>query len=176
MFSSRGLKGTSIAAVAERVGLSDAGVLHHFPTKATLIEAVLDRGVQEQTRQMQQLVEPGGLSAIEQMATWGSVIEQTPELVSLQIIMSTEGISTESAAHDYVVRRYQNVHELIVGLIRQGIERGEIRPDVDAEWEASALIAYLDGIRLQWFYTNRQLPIASHVRQYFSLLINRLTS
>jgi hypothetical protein len=34
-----------------------------------------------------------------------------------------------------------------VGLIQEGIDNGDIRSDIDADWEASALVAFLDGIR-----------------------------
>jgi hypothetical protein len=72
------------------------------------------------------------------------------------------------------VERYAGLHDIAVGLIRQAIERGEVRPDVDADWEASALIAYLDGIRLQWLYSDRSLPMRDHVRRYFDTVIDRI--
>jgi hypothetical protein len=103
------------------------------------------------------------------------VVEQTPELTAFQIMLSSEAIVHGSPVADWVVRRYAAVHDFATGLIREGIERGEIRADVDADWEASALVAFLDGIRLQWFYSGRQLPIASAVRRYVELLVERLT-
>jgi AcrR family transcriptional regulator len=176
MFGSRGLKGTSIAAIAKRVGVTDAGVLHYFPTKAALIDAALEHGAQIQTSRMQELLAPGGLEAIRRMRAWGSVVTETAEFTSFQIWMSTEAISDDSAVRDYVLRRYANIHELIVGLIRQGIDRGEIREDVDADWEASALVAFLDGIRLQWFYSGRTLDLETSVERYFDLLVGRLSA
>jgi hypothetical protein len=96
-------------------------------------------------------------------------------LVALQILLSSEAILEDATTREYMLARYAGVHDVAVGLIREGIERGEIRADVDVEWEAAALIAYLDGIRLQWLYSNRQLPIAEAVRQYVTLLVERLT-
>jgi AcrR family transcriptional regulator len=174
LFASRGFKGATIAAIAERVGLTDAGVLHHFPTKAVLIEAALERGLLLQSSRIQEIVEPGGLDAIRRMRTWGSIVEESPELTSLQIVMSTEGIASDSPVRDYVLQRYENINVLIVGLIRQGVDRGEIRPDVDADWEASAIVAYLDGIRLQWFYSDQRVSLQSAVQRYFDLLVERL--
>ena len=174
LFGSRGFKGTTIAAIAERVGLTDAGVLHHFPTKSVLIEAALERGLLLQTTRMRELLEPGGLEAIRRMRGWGSIVEESPELTSLQIVMSTEGIASDSPVRDYVQQRYENLHDLIVGLIRQGVDRGEIRPEVDADWEASALVAYLDGIRLQLFYSGNRLPLDAAVQHYFDLLVERI--
>ena len=174
LFGARGLRGTSIGAVAARLGLTDSGVLHYFPTKDALIDAAVDRALERQTSQMRALVEPGGLEAIERMSEWGAIVEETPELVALQVILSSEAILENSTVAQQVKRRYAAIHELAAGLIRQGIDRGEIRADTDADWEASAIIAYLDGIRLQWFYSNRQLPIAQAVRHYFELLVDRI--
>ena len=174
LFGARGLRGTSIGAVAERLGLTDSGVLHYFPTKDALIDAVVDRALERQTSQMRALVEPGGLEAIQRMSEWGAIVEETPELVALQVILSSEAILENSTVAQQVKRRYTAVHDLAAGLIRQGIDRGEIRADIDADWEASAIIAYLDGIRLQWLYSNRQLPIAQAVRHYFELLVDRI--
>jgi AcrR family transcriptional regulator len=149
--------------------------LHYFPTKGALIDAVLERAAREQARQMKSMVEPGGLEALRRFAAWGEVVEQTPELTAFQIMLSSEAVLHDSPIADRVVRRYAAIHDLATGLIREGIERGEIRADVDADWEASALVAFLDGIRLQWFYSGRQLPIDRAVRRYVELLIERVT-
>src|SRR3954454_5061335 len=41
VFSASGFHKGSLRDVAERAGLSQAGVLHHFPSKSHLVEAVL---------------------------------------------------------------------------------------------------------------------------------------
>jgi len=43
LFANNGVRQTTIAAVADRVGLSEAGVLHHFTSKEELLLAVLHR-------------------------------------------------------------------------------------------------------------------------------------
>jgi len=176
LFGSRGLKGTTIAAVAQRVGLTDAGVLHHFPTKSALIEAALERGLIMQIDRIRQLLEPGGLEAIRRMRAWGSIVEASPELMSLQVVVSSEGIAPDSPARTYLRERYTKMHDLIATPIRQGIERGEIRPDIDADWEASTLVAYLDGIRLQSLYAHDRPSLPASVERYFDLLVGRFAA
>ncbi|MFD3842417.1 TetR/AcrR family transcriptional regulator [Streptomyces sp. NPDC058642] len=41
VIAERGYRGASLAAVAERVGLTQQGLLHHFPTKEARLVAVL---------------------------------------------------------------------------------------------------------------------------------------
>ncbi|BBL80339.1 TetR family transcriptional regulator [Rubrobacter xylanophilus] len=40
MFSERGYEGTPLSAVAEEVGLSKAGIVHHFPHKDDILQAL----------------------------------------------------------------------------------------------------------------------------------------
>jgi AcrR family transcriptional regulator len=174
LISERGLRGTTVAAVAERLGITDGGLFHYFPTKGALIDAVIERAVEHQVSRLRAFIAPGGLAAIEALGEWGTVNEETPELVALQILLSAEAILPETPVRMNQVQRYAGVHDIAAGLIREGIERGEVRPDVDADWEASALIAYLDGIRLQWFYSDRSLPLGLYVRRYFDTVIDRI--
>ena len=43
MFAEHGYHGASLRNIADQVGLSHPGMLHHFPTKDTLLDAVIDR-------------------------------------------------------------------------------------------------------------------------------------
>jgi AcrR family transcriptional regulator len=175
LFGRRGIHGTTIAAIADRFGITDGGLLHHFPTKSALVDAVIERAAQLQLEQMRQFVEPGGLEAIKALSAWGTVVEATPQLTAFSIVLSTEAIFDDSVVRDWVQRRYVAVQGLVSSLIREGIENGDIRPDVDADWEASAVIAFLDGIRLQWFYSDHTMPLAEVVKRYFDQLVERLT-
>ena len=174
LFGSRGIRGTSIAAIADRSGLTDAGILHYFPTKTKLIGAALDRAAQRQVAQMLALVQPGGLEAIRALGDWGAVVESDPALAAFSIVLSTEGLFEDSVVREWEQRRYESIRGLGVALVREGVARGEIRPEVDAELEASAMIAFLDGIRLQWFYSDRHMPLAEAVRWYFDQVVERL--
>lgn len=174
LFGARGIRGTSIAAIAKRFGLTDAGVLHYFPTKQKLIGAALDRAAQRQVSQLVALVQPGGLEAIRALGEWGAIVESDPGLAAFSIILSTEGLLENSVVRDWEQRRYESIHGLGVSLVREGIARGEIRPDADPELESSAMIAFLDGIRLQWFYTDKSLPLALTVRRHFDQIVERL--
>ncbi len=55
-FAAKGYRGTSVGAIAERVGMSEPGLLHHFPTKVALLQATLEH---HQTRSRVQAYAPG---------------------------------------------------------------------------------------------------------------------
>jgi AcrR family transcriptional regulator len=58
LFARRGFAKTSVQDIADAVGLSKAGLLHHFPSKDALYEAVL---AYAQTMGQQLLAQVGGL-------------------------------------------------------------------------------------------------------------------
>lgn len=175
LFCERGYRGTTVAAVADEVGLTDAGVLHHFPTKHDLVMAVLDRTTHLQGRRFRELMGSGGLEALRRVADWGEVMERAPHEQGVQINLSTEAIEATSPLHAYFVNRYDILRRWLVAVIEEGIERGEIRSDVDATHEATAFIAVLDGLRLQWFFGG--VPsLSTSVRTYVDDVITRIAT
>src|SRR4051794_13431713 len=51
LFGEAGYRGTSLREIAARCGLSHPGLLHHFPTKESLLLAVLEhRDAEDQVR------------------------------------------------------------------------------------------------------------------------------
>lgn len=172
LFSARGFRGTTVAAVAAEVGITDAGVLHHFPTKQELLMAVLHRNTQEQAALMQTMLAPGGVEALRQLGRWGEVMEQSPQWMGLQIALSTEALDPSSPMHEYFTNRYEGLRALLTRLMERAIASGVIRAEIDARHEARAFIAVLDGLRLQWFF-DRETSIATEVRAYMDHFIER---
>jgi AcrR family transcriptional regulator len=175
LFATRGYEGTTIAAIADRVSMTDAGVLHHFRTKRALFWAVVELLADTQAEDFGEMVAPGGVQAIANLAGWGAVMEQRPDLVRLQVLLSSEGIVEDSDLHAYWRDRYRDLTGLLAALFRQAIEAGAIHPSTDAEWEASAIVAFLDGARLQWFYSDGARSIDAGFRAYIERLLDRIT-
>ena len=57
LFAERGFAGTSVRDIAGRVGLTAASLYNHFPGKAALYQAVLERGIRPLFEIMQQRAE-----------------------------------------------------------------------------------------------------------------------
>jgi hypothetical protein len=80
----------------------------------------------------------------------------------------------DSPTRRYFEKRYARVLRLFTALFTQAAERGELRPGLDAAAEASALMALLEGLRLQWFFTDGRVSIAHGVERYVELTLERL--
>lgn len=173
LFATSGYRGTSIASVAERVGITDAGVLYHFNTKEDLLLGVLrhfDRTVE------QGLAESGtrGIDLLHLAREWGAGMEDAPEISSLLILLSAEHLSADSPARRFIQGRYRRLLDRFTAAFATAAAAGDLRGDLDPVQEASALIAHLDGIRLQWFLMDRTFSMADSVRWYLTTTLDRL--
>jgi AcrR family transcriptional regulator len=174
LFATHGFRGTSVAAVAELAGVTDAGVLYHFHTKDELLLAVLadhDRRYEDALRAS---MAPGGRAALEGLRAWGEEMEAQRDLQALHVLLSAEHMRDDSPAHQYFEVRYRRVLRLFTALFSQAAARGELRSDLDAAAEASTLVAVLEGLRLQWFYTDGRVSIARGVEAYVDQTLTRL--
>src|SRR3954453_20056785 len=56
-FAARGFRGASLAAIASQVGLTEAGVLHHFPSKEHLLMELLRLRQESNAERIARMVE-----------------------------------------------------------------------------------------------------------------------
>jgi len=176
LFARRGYRGTTLTAIAGEIKATDASILHYFPNKAAILDAVLDLDDEPGRQEFLELIAPGGIEGLRRFAQWGARMEAEPTSTSLLVVLSAEALSETSELHGRFENRYRYMRSRMVKVIRQGIERGEIKSDVDATHEAMAIIAFVDGIRLQWFYANGRLSIAEHLERYVDDLIARIAA
>ena len=174
LFARRGYRGTTLAAIAEAIDATDASILHYFDSKSDILEAVLAEDDEPGRKEFLELIRPGGLEGLHRIAFWGTRMEANPLTTSLLIVLSAEALSENSELHGRFQQRYQYQRSRVAKTIRQGIERGEIKDNVDPEHEATALVAFVDGVRLQWFYADGQVSIEEHLSHYLDHLIDRI--
>jgi AcrR family transcriptional regulator len=170
VFSSSGFHKGSLRDVAERAGLSQAGVLHHFPSKSHLVEAVLEwRDDQSRGRFERRDAGIDLLRAAVELIDYNQ--RETPELVELFATLSAEATSPDHPAHDYFARRYEWVIDYMRGGLERAAQEGVLRPDVDCASAARTLVALMDGLQIQWLYDRNSVDMAAEVRRYVQSLL-----
>jgi AcrR family transcriptional regulator len=165
VFSTAGFHKGSLRDVADRVGISQAGLLHHFPSKERLAQAVLtwrDDGAVAYLGDPP----PTGADLLRGLVGLADYNSRTPELVELHVILSGEAASADHPLHEYFVRRYERVF----GMIRTAFEAaegdGQLRPGVDCGTAARTLIALMDGLQVQWLLHREAVDMAGDLRRY----------
>lgn len=136
----KGLRGLTFRAVAERVGVNNSLVAHHFGTREDLLAAALDWAV-EQAIELTHLLDLVSDTAFAD-ALIGSIAER-PELHTFQYEMILEGRRNERfrAPVLRLYSRYQQVAE-------ESLRKFGIEDDLPAA--ARRTFATLDGIVMQY--------------------------
>ena len=170
VFSSAGFHKGSIRDVAEKAGLSQAGLLHHYPSKEHLLEAVLSWRDSE-TRRLMGEPFPEGADFLRGMVRAAEHNATTPELVELHVIVSAEGTSEEHPLRDYFVRRYASVVDLTRRAFERAATEGQVQPGVDCASAARTLVALMDGLQIQWLLDPDHVGMAADLRRYLQPLL-----
>ncbi len=151
VFARQGYSGSSIRQIADRVGLSESGVLHHFDDKRELLEAVLE------ARDLEYLERPvrSGLGIVRENA-------QRVEAVRLFAVVSAEATDTDHPAHDYFVRRYERTRGTTEDSFSEAQAAGAIPADLDPALAARIALAVMDGLQIQWLLDPSQDMVSAY--------------
>jgi AcrR family transcriptional regulator len=170
VFASAGFNKGSLRDVADRVGLTQAGLLHHFPSKEALLEAVLAwRDDVGRARLGDPL--PKGIDFLRSLIDLAGYEEENPDLIELHVILSAEGTSTEHPLHDYFVRRYTYLVNLIHDALKMAEVEGQLRPGVDCTGAARTVVALMDGLQLQWLLDRDSVDLPGDLRRYLQRIL-----
>ncbi|WP_143590244.1 TetR/AcrR family transcriptional regulator [Thermoactinospora rubra] len=172
-FAEHGYRGASLARIAERVELSQAGLLHHFKSKERLLVAVLEYRDEVDTRRfgLDSLAGPAALHRLAEVVEYNS---RVPGLVQLFSVITGEAVTADHPAHAWARDRYRRLREGVARALRKGAESGEFRADLDAEAHADRLIAMMDGLQTQWLIDPERVDMAAVFRGYVDDLIAML--
>ena len=167
MFATRGYNGTSLRDVAAGVGLSPAGLLHYFPDKAALLEAVLDARLGTVAAEFG--LETGdGETFVRGLVAVAERDAAQPEDLRLFCLLSAEALDPAHPAHGYFIRWFSQVRAHLQAafedLDRRGLYRGWPIPPAQAAVNVSAL---RDGLNLQWLLSPDQVDFVATIRGSF---------
>jgi AcrR family transcriptional regulator len=176
LFAANGYRSTTVAAVAAAVGMTDAGVLHHFPSKDELLLAVLaDRDQPDPDAELFAAEPGGGLASLRRLPVFARVLLDRPSLMHFDAVVGGEAIAEGGPTYHHFRRRMALVRAGLEAMLRVGIERGELRADIDVPAVAAEINAFMWGIQAQWLLDPEAIDLEAAYLSYVEGLENQLT-
>jgi AcrR family transcriptional regulator len=175
VFATGGYRTASVVQIAAACGVTRAGLLHHFPTKEALLEAVLserDRRAAELFFTGTPAEEDDGLAYFARLIKVADHNTRNPGIVSLYAVLSTEATDPAHPAHAYFVARYQRSLERTRLALRNLNERGLLHPAGQRPGVESEIIALMDGLQVQWLLDPEATPMTDRLRARLLELID----
>ncbi len=169
-FGQNGYHGAKLADIAKAAGVTEPGLLHHFPSKAHLLMEVLAERDRIDSERFDLSFRDGTQAPLIPFQELVEYNETVPGLVQLFTVLVAESIDKKHPAHEFFKGRYQNLREQNLALVRDAQARGEIRSDVPAEDLVVMLSAIMDGLQVQWLYEPEEINMARLFEQFLRLL------
>lgn len=166
VIAERGYRGATLAAVAERVGLTQQGLMHYFPTKDALLVAVLEARDQWD---MASAALHGRAWPLEVVANLVEYNATRPGIVQAFTVLAGDSVTEGHPAQDYFRERYARVRDGGAEALRA--EYGERLPGgLTPERAATLLAAVMDGLQVQWLLDPEAVDMPAAFRDFLALL------
>lgn len=166
LISERGYRRTSLAAVAERAGLTQQGLLHHFPTKELLLVGVLE------ARDRWDLASTAAAFGARRTDTLAQLVDYNatrPGLVQTYTVLAADSVTEGHPARAFFESRFRSVRAAMAEALRA--EFGDTLPGgLTPERAAPLLVAVMDGLQLQWLLDPEDVDMPTAFRDFLALL------
>src|ERR671912_1802582 len=165
LFAAQGFDATSTRQIAREAGIAEGLIFHYFPTKASLLTAILEDRLEGRrafrTRLRPLLDDAGGKPAPEVLRAvasgWLATLRRDEEIVVVLFATAQTNAEVRQAWKGLI----REGTELLTGYLADRVEAGELRKDLPLETAATMFVSSL----IIFFLTRRHLPEPEWHRQ-----------
>ena len=172
IFGSKGSANGTLADVAEQVGMTHAGVLHHFGSKQRLMLEVLSYRDRSDVAGLAQKQIPDGPELFVHLVRTAVANEMRPGIVQVYTVLSAESVTEGHAARDHFFERYSTLRREITDAFHELCEQeGMTDPDTIGS-AAASILAVMDGLQLQWLLDPDDVNLAESTAFAIRAIVN----
>lgn len=160
IFGAKGYNKGPLAEIAEQVGMTHAGILHHFGSKDELLLEVLRYRDESDVAQLEARHIPTGIDLFRHLVRTAFANAGRAGIVQAYAVLSAESVTDNHPAKDYFDVRYHTLRsEVAEAFTIVCVERG-VQVDEDRVKQASAsILAVMDGLQVQWLLDPTQVDL-----------------
>jgi AcrR family transcriptional regulator len=174
-FSEAGYHRTPMAEIARDVGLTERGLLHHFPTKGHLLIAVAERRFDRLLEWVAEVPESAdGLRPLRALLGMTSHFLAQTGFIELFVLVAAETAAPDSPAGVLYAERYEQAVRAFTRDFGPGVAAGVLRDDVDYAAVARRCVAVCDGLQLQWVLSRGSLDLLGELRAFLEDLSQQI--
>ncbi|MFK0570170.1 TetR/AcrR family transcriptional regulator [Endozoicomonas sp.] len=175
VFEARGYEKATVAEIASRAGIVEGTVFSYFPSKRVLVLKVMEQFYQQITQRIEEGIQ--GVKGTRErfyFVTWNHLNIMTQNRALCGVILNeSRGVDQELSPQVRALnRRYT---EVVTKITKEGIARGELRPDISITLVRNTLFGtlehYLWGIYLDSKTTETPLLDIHQTSQQITQLI-----
>jgi AcrR family transcriptional regulator len=160
LFVTRGYGATSIDDIAGAASLTKGAVYFYFKGKSALLLELLSQSTELYVEIFDRMRSSGCGAAeqLEMFVEWAARIgAKNSELLLLPILMSLEFNGQDETVEQAINCLYDRYHDEMERVVTLGQDQGEFDETLAPREEAAVLVAFTDGMLLEWIRRSRRL-------------------
>lgn len=150
LFNRRGFDATSISDLATELGVTKSAVYHHFASKEALLSAALDEALEGLSSAVEaaSVATDGERSSVRLRTTVEAAVRiLSDHLPAVTLLLRVRGNSDVERA---AMERRRHIDERLAVLVRQSVEEGDLRADVDPEVISRLIFGMVNSL-VDWY-------------------------
>lgn len=150
IFGNKGSTNGTLADVAEQVGITHAGVLHHFGSKQKLLLEVLAYRDQADVADLAEKHIPDGPELFLHLVRTAFANERRPGIVQAYTVLSSESVTDDHPGREYFEDRYTTLRREVAAAFGELCAQEGVTEPATVAAASAAILAVMDGLQLQW--------------------------
>lgn len=160
-FGTKGSANGTLSDIAEQVGITHAGVLHHFGSKQNLLLEVLEFRDQDDVAHLADQHIPGGPALFAHLVATAQRNALRPGIVQVYTVLSAESVTDDHPAKAYFHDRYRVLRREVDAAFRELCAQEGVSDPVAIDKASASILAVMDGLQLQWLLDPTAIDLAS---------------
>jgi AcrR family transcriptional regulator len=150
IFGSKGFTGGTLQEIADQVGMTHAGILHHFGSKHELLLEVLQHRDETDVADLDEQHIPDGMPLFRHLVRTAFVNAHRAGIVQAYVVLSAESVTDDHPGRDFFEKRYQTLRSEVAHAFKVVCaERGITAPETIG-FASTSILAVMDGLQVQW--------------------------
>jgi len=172
VFGARGYKSGSLVEIAEKVGMTHAGILHHYGSKAQLLLAVLAHRDEADLERLAEHRLPVGADYLDHLVHTAEHSADRVGVIRTYAVLSAESVTGDHPARQFFRDRFAGLRERVA--VDLGLAVGADPHDDRVAAAAAAIVAVTDGLQVQWLLDPDNVNMPTAVRLVIDAIVENL--
>jgi len=171
VFTSKGFRNGSLGDIADRVGITHQGILHYFGSKEQLLVEVLRERDATGRLEFENAEKPEGVDFLQHVLRTVEKNVARTGIVQAYTVLSAESVTEEHPAQGWFRDRFDELRADLTEALRVACGPGDPVSADQLDRGASALIAVMDGLQVQWLLNPAAVDMPGIVRMTLDALL-----
>lgn len=172
IFGAKGSTNGTLGDIANEVGMTHAGVLHHFGSKQRLLLEVLEFRDRDDVAGLADRHMPRGPALFTHLVGTAQRNSLRPGIVQAYTVLCAESVTHGHAAREYFEKRYRVLRNDVEKAFRELCARENVSDSDRIDKAAASILAVMDGLQLQWLLDPSVVDLADTTEFAIEAIVN----